>query len=369
MNKKRQAAAGVVVIFFFAGCAQQSAQITPADSPELPERGFLMGMLPIPEEGQSLEEAYSAVSEYCEFVPVWGRPPPFYQLAEDLSGSWGKTFVDDLIRSNGMIPLIHMSFIDVNVTLKTPPGMEASLSNPEWRDLYKKAALDIVTTAEPLYLSLGNEVNRWYEKYGVAGSNGFQHYITLYEDIYDAVKEISPQTKVFCTFSREIVAENREADLDVLQLFDPQKMDILVLTSYPFAVKTITIPDDIPDNYYYRAAHYMPGKPVGFSEVAWSSADAFGGEQGQADFLLQLCERLTSAQGIDLHFVGWPWQRDLDNDTTGLMRRDGTEKVALTVWKALFTGGSIPPLSMALFSPDVNSSRRVLSVYHFKRLK
>jgi hypothetical protein len=31
--------------------------------------------------------------------------------------------------------------------------------------------------------------------------------VTLYEEIYDAVKELSPETKVFCTFAREVVAE------------------------------------------------------------------------------------------------------------------------------------------------------------------
>lgn len=69
--------------------------------------------------------------------------------------------------------------------------------------------LDVVRASKPLYLSVGNEVNRWYEKYGANSSspNGFQHFVTLYEEIYDAVKELSPETKVFCTFAREIVAE------------------------------------------------------------------------------------------------------------------------------------------------------------------
>lgn len=340
MCKKRIATVYVfiIVISLFIGCVSQPPEeVSPPDSLEIPERGFLMGFLPIPKEGQSFEEAYREAAQYCEFVPVWGRPTPFYELADELSGSWGKTFVDGYIRGNGMVPLIHLSFIDAGVTLKAPPGMEATLSDPEWRNVYKKAVLDVVTVSKPVYISVGNEVNRWYEKYGMEGPNGFQHYVTLYEEIYDAVKEISPETKVFCTFAREMVSENREADLSVLQLFNPQKIDILVFTSYPYGVQGINRPSDIPDDYYARAVRSMPGIPVGFSEVAWSSLDAFGGEQGQADFLRDMCGRLTTAQGVDLHFVGWPWLCDLsDDDSIGLIKRDGTEKLAYTVWKELF---------------------------------
>ena len=83
----------------------------------------------------------------------------------------------------------------------------------------------------------------------------------------------------------------------------------------------------------------MPGKPVGFSEVAWPSLDPFGGEQGQADFLRDICGRLTIHQDINLYFVGWPWFSDLnDNDFVGLIKRDGTEKIGYDVWKTLFTG-------------------------------
>lgn len=329
------------VVLLVSACASQS-NIPDTETPkipEIPERGFFMGFLPIPKEGQSFEDAYYEASHYCDFVPVWGKPTPFYELADDLSGNWGKTFVDNYIKGNDMIPLIHVSFIGEGVTLKAPPGMKATLSDPEWRDLYKKSILDVVAVAKPYYLSLGNEVNRWYEKYGIAENdpNGFQHYITLYEEIYDAVKELSPETNVFCTFSREIVSENREADLTVLNLFNPQKVDILVFTSYPYAVQGINNSSDIPDDYYTRALQYMPGKPLAFSEVAWASLDAFGGEQGQADFLRDLCGRLTVTQGIDIHFVGWPWLCDLaETDFTGLIKRDGTEKLAYTVWKEIY---------------------------------
>ncbi len=310
--------------------------ITPLDLPTIPSRGFFLGFLPTPADEQSFEEVYLEASELIEVVPVWGRPSPFYQLAEDLSGSWGNNFVRRLIRYYGMFPMIHVSFIGSELTLSTPPGMEgATLSDSEWREAYKTAVLDVVRASRPYYLSIGNEVNRWYEKYGVNSSspNGFQHYVSLYEETYDEVKDLSPNTIVFCTFSREIVAENREADLEVLDMFDPNKIDMLVFTSYPFAVESINAPEDIPDNYYKVASDHMPEKPFGFSELGWPSIEEFGGEEGQADFLSDSINRLTTAQNIDLRLLSWIWLTDLDeSDHVGLKMRDGTEKSVYNLW-------------------------------------
>ncbi|MBC7218910.1 MAG: hypothetical protein H5T49_02060 [Hadesarchaea archaeon] len=320
----------------------EETTITPADSPQFSE-GFFIGLLPTPAEGQTFEQSYRLASQFASFSPVWGKPTPFYNLAEDLSGQWGQTFVENYIRGNGMFPLVHVSFMGQGVTLIKPPDLEdTSLSDPEWRSAYKNAILDVVETSRPLYLSIGNEVNRWYEKYGAEENdpNGFQHYVSLYEEIYDAVKKISPLTRVFCTFAREMVNELREADLTVLAMFPQEKMDLLVITSYPYAVSGINRPSDLPLDYYSRVSNYMSEKPFGFSELGWPSMDAFGGEPGQADFIIKVSDLLTKKQGINLQLFGWAWLHDLDkNDYLGLIKRDGTEKLAYSVWKNLRSNG------------------------------
>ncbi len=326
------------VVLFAAGCRKpDDGPVAPVDSVPMPARGFYMGVLPIPAQGQSFDSVYAQAGEYSEFVPVWGRPTPFYDLADDLKGDWGSTFVEDLLRDNGMFPLVQMSFIDADMTLKAPPGMSgATLSDPAWRAAYKQAALDVVRACRPRYLSIGNEVNRWYEKYGTTGTNGFQNYVSLFGEMYDTLKLLSPGIIVFCSFAREIVDENREADLSVLTMFPVDKLDLLVFTSYPHAVQGINRPEDVPDDYYSRALGIVPDKLIGFSEVGWPSLDAFGGEQSQADFIVVLGGRLTAGQGIGLHLVGWPWLHDVDaNDNIGLIRQDGTEKLAYEEWKRL----------------------------------
>lgn len=77
--------------------------------------------------------------------------------------------------------------------------------------------------------------------------NGFKNYVSFYEEIYEEVKNISPDTKVFCIFAGEIITESREANLDVLNLFNSNKMDLLVFTSYLYALEK-TNPPMIPDD-------------------------------------------------------------------------------------------------------------------------
>lgn len=347
--------------------------VTPADAPARPGRGYYMGLLPTPAQGQDLGEAYRQAARHAEFAPVWGRPTPYYGLREEFSGGWFDMFVKGALRGNGLFPLVHMSFIGPQYTLIAPPtmGQAATLADPAWRASYKQAALDVVRMARPLYLSLGNEVNLWYERYGdrEGDPDGFRHYVTLYEETYSAVKAIAPQTKVFCVFAREVVAEFREADLRVLRMFDPGKLDLLAFTSYPFALRGVNSPVDLPDDYYTRALALAPGRPLAFTELGWPSLAALGGEAGQAEFLSAVAGRLTAAArkdggtqshvlppppsqqqqqqqpggagvgpspGPGLELLGWAWLHDLaPDDQTGLIRLDGTPKRAYAVWQAL----------------------------------
>ena len=315
--------------------------VVPLDSPLLPARGFYMGVMPTPGDGQSFAASYKEASKVADFVPVWGSHALFYDLAKELSGSWGRTYVTQYIRQNGMFPIVNLSFFGYDMKLITPPGLSgASLEDPKWRQAYKQAAMDVVRAVKPLYLSLGNEVNLWYEYYGAFTDEptDFKNFATLYSEIYQAVKQLSPATQVFCTFAREVVIENTEADLDVLDMFKPEEMDILVFTSFPYSVQGINKPSDVPDDYYSRASDYMPGKPFGLTELGWAASDEFGGESDQADFLMRVSTKLTIDQGIDLKLLGWAWLHSIDEaDAVGLIKRNGDNRLVHVAWLNLFT--------------------------------
>jgi len=360
-----------VVLLCLGACSKPTDPVTPTtlspiDSPTLPARGFFMGILPMPATGQTLEQSYPQAAQHAEFVPVWAvglGARGFWDYAEALAGFGGDAIVGGLIRDNGMFPLIHFSFIDSDtltgdLILQAPPGLSgATLSDSTWRRAYKDEVLAAVRAIRPRYLSTGNEVNRWYEQHGSQADNpnGFQHWVSLHEEIYAAAKQLSPQTQVFCVFAREVVDELREADLSFLEMFDAAHQDLVVFTSYPNAVKKdaagamlpnpINRPSDIPEAYYEPIHVFAQGKPIGFSEIAWPSENGFGGEQDQADFLARAATTLTVNRGMNLKLFGWPWLHNLTNPVTGeeessgLITRASHEKLAYTAWRNLANAG------------------------------
>ncbi len=335
------------IVFLLIGCTKEEKPvqetINPIDSPTLPQRGFFMGILPTPANNQTLEDSYSQASQTAEFVVVRGRPTPFYEFADELAGEYGNYYVDSLLRGNDMFPIICVNFFDEDLKLQIPPDMDtATLSDLEWRDRFKNAVLNIVRASKPLYLSIGYEVNRWFERYGAeeGDPNGFQNFVNLYHEVYDSVKILSPETYVFCIFAREIVDENREADISVINMFDYQRMDLVVFTSKPYVLPDIQQTFDLPDDYYSRVFRYFPVKPFGLVDLGWPSTGGYTGEKRQADYLQDTATRLTRDRGLLLRLFGWVRLHDLDeSDSLGILHFEGSEKEAYMTWLSLSQSG------------------------------
>ena len=336
---------GASFFLFQLGCFGEK-ELKPADNPELPDRGYFMGMYPNPGSGQSEEEAFSQAAAFCEFVPIAFEDVPFYELPDMLSGSFGEKYVTELTRGNGMFPVICLPFFDDSIQLMRPPGMEdVSLSTPSWKERYRDAVLDVVRISKPLYLAVGKDVNLWYERYGSgnAGPDDFDEFVELYEEIYDSVKEICPSTTVFPIFTREVSDQGREADLSVLGLFDFRKVDILIFTSHPHVIEGLTLPSDLPDDYYSKAFRYFPACDFGLIDLTWPSSDSAGGEKGQADFLFDVATRLTRDRGLQLKLLGWANLHDKNGGPPiGLITSEGEEKQAFEIWMELFNAQGNP---------------------------
>jgi len=324
------------------------ATITPDDDPTLPPRGFYMGVIPWPATGQDLVESHAQAALYAEFSMAHGDgTTPFYDLPSLYEDTY-LAVIDDLMRANGMFPVISVNFfgkVNESGVLITPPDLpDATLDDPAWRERYESSVLAVVAMAKPRYISIGNEVNFWYDDFGESpeSPNGFHHYVTLYEELYDAIKELSPETKVFCVFERERVRDHEEADLSVLELFDPDKLDVLAFTSYPFALAGVSRPEHLPDDYYSRVFDYISERPLSFTELAWPSLVEFGGEASQADFATDMAGRLTRDQGVELELFSWWFLHDattVDPLDTGLLAADGTPRLAYAAWQTLSEEG------------------------------
>ncbi len=329
-------------------CAPQGGgglleQLDPLDQPELPERGFYLGLLPVPAADQDEEEAFALAAQYSEFVPMDGDGVAFHQLAQQLAGSWGDSYLGEHTRGNGMFPLVQLSFFDEDLALVPAPCCASpSLDDERYREAWVEAAVAVVEAVQPAYLDLGCEANLWFEAYGADADHpsSFLNFVSLYEESYAAVKARSPSTMVFCSFAREQAGESREADMTALDLFEPDSQDLLVFSSQPWQLSGMALPEDIAADYYSGAAQRLSGPAFGFSEVSWPASDDLGGERAQADFLADLVGPLTTNAGLDLHLLGWPRLHDLDDqDRLGLLNHQGEARPAYESWQAISMAG------------------------------
>lgn len=246
------------------------------------------------------------------------------------------------------IPVIALGFFD-----DMPDGsLKASiqLGDPVERAKFQQTALAIVKKFQPLYLGLGVEVNRYFE----ATPSDFENYLTLYAETYDAVKAVSPQTKVFAIFQLEMIkgnglllggSETRQPQWDLLYRFG-NRLDMVAFTTYPFL--DFQMPEDIPDNYYNEIGIYTD-KAVAFTEVGWPSAplapfpdSPYGGSKDeQARFVRRFFD-LTS--NLVLAMALWSFPNDLGEggppafNSVSLRNNNGSPKPALTVWQDMRQG-------------------------------
>ncbi len=73
----------ILIILSLSGC------MDPIDDPELPDRGFFMGILPNPADGQDFSESYELAAEYSEFF-LFGPLEPELKV----SGIMPKSLMD-----------------------------------------------------------------------------------------------------------------------------------------------------------------------------------------------------------------------------------------------------------------------------------
>ncbi|MCX6656629.1 MAG: hypothetical protein NTY03_16140, partial [Candidatus Bathyarchaeota archaeon] len=183
----------------------------------------------------------------------------------------------------------------------------------------------------------GVEVNSLYIK----SKADFEGFVTLYNEAYDAVKEVSPDTNVFTVFQYELLkghtlwssvpADESKSQWGMLNLF---KLDAVAFTTYPCLV--FKDPSEIPDDYYEEIREFTL-KPIIFSEIGWHCEGSPVGwessEAEQAAFIIRYHE-LTKNLGVEI--AVWCFVYDPNTiepfRSMGLCRDDDTSRPAWDSW-------------------------------------
>jgi hypothetical protein len=271
-------------------------------------------------------------------VVVWGGP--WEDLANLDSGPAAATA--RLASQQGMQSLVQVAPYDGSGKLRRPLD-EAG------RRAYRDIAVAFVRRHLPAYLVLGVEVNDFATK----APAEFEAFVTLFSETYDAVKAVSPATKVFPTFQLERLRglggglfggmnDPSMAKWQLIQRFP--KADLVGFTTYPSII--FKEPSDVPADYYAEAAA-RAGKPIAFVESGWFAETPAAGwessEEEQAAFARRLLEM---ARPLAPELVTWTFLYDPGAQgglptvflSMGLLRPDGSPRPAWEVWRAAAKG-------------------------------
>lgn len=350
MNKKiliGVTMASLVLVVLSIGYLKQNMQ----ENPETPtkhsnyalpitQRDFLVGIVPnpksIPETTfDDIADAYEETGKIAEIAMVWTSPSGIGQYDKLKQNK-----VITALRVYGLKPVVTLNFATIKqvpgeglkYVVDAPEGVNASLSDPEFRSLWIDEAKKIAQEFKPEYFSLGNEINDYFYFH----PEDLEEYVSLFDEAKSAIRSVSPNTKVFVVFSYNHMPDNNQFDL--LTEFNG-RVDMIGLTTYPW--KHFDNPENIPEDYYTKLTQYID-KPVAFTEIGWvSSPEKESSEKEQAEFLIEFLER---TKNIDVEMVNWLFlhETELSGDiasisepetgTISLKKADGTKKEIYNVW-------------------------------------
>ncbi len=375
---RRLCTAATVLTLMTLACASTppASEPTPTPAPPPPpaigesifdRSGTAFGFFPSPPEItlQSVLRHFGDLGEHADFVLAQTNIP--WQAWEDETDPEPQALID--LRNQAILAgqnELEMVFVvdplnglNRGEFLGLPWGWEASFANPDVRHAHKAFSLWIVRTFRPRYLGLASEINT----YADAHPDDFVNFLTLYEEVYRAVKAEAPDTQVFVTFQWEDLNnlfpgdnEGRQpyaVNWEQVEAFEP-RLDLWVISSYPF----VAFPSGsaIPPTYYTPLLE-RTDKPLAVAEGGYTSKPVGpfpGTPQDQVDYL----NAIETQLGGRLRFWVYLLLNDFrlesyseamrangtdESDVTtlgmfeavGLRQPDGTPKAALAEWDRL----------------------------------
>jgi hypothetical protein len=209
------------------------------------------------------------------------------------------------------------------------PYEDKNFANEDVRISYKNFVQRVVSELNPDYLTLGLEVNTYYN----SNPADFENFVSLYNETYDLVKQ--PGMKIAPSFQWDEVKHNSEY---VVFDYFKDKSDYMGLSTYPRV--NYATPQDIPIDYYSSISQYT-NKPIVITESGWpTDSTAFpSSEEAQAEFLDFL---LTEMDQLNTELVVWWFMHDWEYGgypgsdffkSMGLLKSDGLAKQAWSIWK------------------------------------
>lgn len=328
-------------------------------STELPPgtRHYLLGGVPIGAPSPNLSDdalyqaiATTALTTDCFVIRQkidWEAFRPGGDAEPDFTNSI--TQLVDAARESGFTTiLIELDpIVDRHNIGPLPPAIaDHDFSSPAVREALTTQAIVVAETEQPDFLSLGVEINGYYE----SNPTDFENFVSLHKEIYDQVKAVSPDTQVMASFNLEaiqglLVGVNEYSDHGpqwyIIEKFKP-KVDAVAFSTLPFPV--FYEPLQIPDDYLSRI-EAQTDLPIVISEFGWHSYEASqSSETRQREYLARMIRVADKTPNVRV--MAWTIIYDAaegsifdafpDFKYLGMLSWDGKPKEAFSLWQALY---------------------------------
>jgi len=153
--------------------------------------------------------------------------------------------------------------------IRVPANPVNDWSNQEAAELYVGVVEQIAEAHSPPFIFLGNESDLYHTLDPV----DYERWVQVYNTAYDRIKAVSEGTRVGPIFQYERMAGIGElAGLTTprwgaLTAHDPDRMDVLGLTLYPFLAHEN--PQSVPGDYLAPLAARIGSIPIAVTETGW----------------------------------------------------------------------------------------------------
>jgi hypothetical protein len=315
----------LISVFFIIGCTEQNNH----NQTNLSEKQeILKGFSLSPKSFQP--EDFTNFLENTKKVDIISWAGDWNELNNIQNG--GPKVITELASVYKYTPIVELQFFTQSSGQLIRPLDDTT------KEIYKTGVINFVEKYEPKYLGIGIEVNVLYEK----SRNDFEDFVSFYDEVYDSIKEKSPNTKIFTVFQLEKMKglngglfggmnDPKKSQWFLLEKF---KSDVIVFTTYPNLI--YKNPSEIPSDYYTEIKLHT-SKSIAFIEIGWhSNASPVGwesSEEKQAEFIVIFSD-LTN--DLNCEFLIWSFMYDQDIiepfNSMGLINKNGKTKLGWNKW-------------------------------------
>lgn len=201
---------------------------------------------------------------------------------------------------------------------------------------YVAGAADFAQKYQPRYLGMGVDTDALYTR----SPADFEKFVKLFDRTCNAVRAVSPATKIFTVFQLEkmkgLNGGGNGPSRGLWSLLDKfPGADLFAFDTYPGMV--YQSPSGIPADYFTSIKAHTD-KPLAISGTGWQSAAGTSGVEGSESQQAEYAEAFFKlCRDLDLEFSAWSYLYDptalaAPFSSMGLLRGDGAPRPAWHIW-------------------------------------